>query len=139
MQQSGQSRVDLTSLKANILSDLLRGSQETIKQRDSVVQKLQLELAVRNSFLQQASDITLELRQLFPEIVKVALADGVEVTEKNEELRKFYAVITTSASLPKASQQRIEDWLKVRLKRDAVSLSVEPDNQPNVGRKFKKG
>lgn len=129
-QMNGQ-KFDVTALKSSLLSDLLRDSQDAVKKRDAQLQKLQAEIATRNAILEQAGDISQELRMLYPEIEKVMLAEGVDVAANGDKQRLLYLNITTHQSLPKATQQRIQDWFKVRTKTDAVSLRFDVAPSPD--------
>lgn len=127
--QAGENRVDMTALKSSLLSDLLRESQETIKRRDVQVQNLKAELASREALLGQAVDVTKELRQLFPDIAMVMLADGVNVTSEGVRQELTYVIVSSHRALPKASQQQIKNWFSVRLKTDAVLVSFETETR----------
>lgn len=129
LHQVGENRIDVTELKSSLLSDLLRESQETVKRRNAQVQNLKAELAARDSFLGQANDITKELRQLFPDVVKVMFADGVTVTSEDARQRVTYVVVTSRVVLQKSNHQRIENWFKVRLKTDSVLLRFDTESR----------
>ncbi len=136
LHQAGENRVDVTALKSSLLSDLLRESQETVKRRDAQVQNLKTELAARDAILGQAVDVTVELRQLYPETIKVMVADGVTVTENGDRQKVTFVNVTTRVALPTNSRQRIADWFKVRLKTEAVLFSFDVERQARAhGRK----
>ncbi len=136
LHQAGENRVDVTALKSSLLSDLLRESQETVKRRDAQVQNLKTELAARDAILGQAVDVTVELRQLYPETIKVMVADGVTVTENGDRQKVTFVNVTTRVALPTNSRQRIADWFKVRLKTEAVLFSFDVERQTRAhGRK----
>ena len=130
LHQAGENRIDLTALKSSLLSDLLRESQDTVKRRDTQVQNLKAELAARDAILGQANGISKELRQLYPEVTRVLLADGVSVTSEESKEKVVYITITTRIAMSKEIHQRTEDWLKVRLNLNSIVLNFDTEGQP---------
>jgi uncharacterized hydrophobic protein (TIGR00271 family) len=130
LHQAGENRIDLTALKSSLLSDLLRESQDTVKRRDTQVQNLKAELAARDAILGQANGISKELRQLYPEVTRVLLADGVSVTSEERKEKVVYITITTRIAMSKEIHQRTEDWLKVRLNLNSIVLNFDTEGQP---------
>ena len=112
------------------MSDLLRESQDTVKRRDTQVQNLKAELAARDAILGQANGIFKELRQLYPEVTRVLLADGVSVTSEESKEKVVYITITTRIAMSKEIHQRTEDWLKVRLNLNSIVLNFDTEGQP---------
>ncbi len=130
LHQAGENRIDLTALKSSLLSDLLRESQDAVKRRDTQVQNLKAELAARDAILGQANGISKELRQLYPEVTRVLLADGVSVTSEESKEKVVYITITTRIAMSKEIHQRTEDWLKVRLNLNSIVLNFDTEGQP---------
>ena len=130
LHQAGENRIDLTALKSSLLSDLLRESQDAVKRRDTQVQNLKAELAARDAILGQANGIFKELRQLYPEVTRVLLADGVSVTSEESKEKVVYITITTRIAMSKEIHQRTEDWLKVRLNLNSIVLNFDTEGQP---------
>ncbi|WP_333584051.1 TIGR00341 family protein [Rivihabitans pingtungensis] len=130
LHQAGENRIDLTALKSSLLSDLLRESQDTVKRRDTQVQNLKAELAARDAILGQANGISKELRQLYPEVTRVLLADGVSVTSEERKEKVVYVTVTTRIAMSKEIHQRTEDWLKVRLNLNSIVLNFDTEGQP---------
>ena len=130
LHQAGENRVDVTALKSSLLSDLLRESQETVKQRDAQVQNLKTELAARDAILGQANGIAKEIRQLYPEVIRVLFADGVSVTSEDNKEKVVYVSIATRIVMPKENRERVKDWLKVRLKINSIILNFDTEGQP---------
>ena len=129
LHQMGDHRVDVTALKSSLLSDLLRESQETIRQRDLQLQKLQAELADRQTAQKLADSVNLELRQLYPEITQVMLGEGVDMAADGSKQRNAYLFIGTWQALPEVTQRRISEWFKVRTQIDDVVLRFDVDSK----------
>lgn len=129
LHQMGDHRVDVTALKSSLLSDLLRESQETIRQRDLQLQKLQAELADRQTAQKLADSVNLELRQLYPEITQVMLGEGVDMAADGSKQRNAYLFIGTWQALPEVTQRRISEWFKVRTQIDDVVLRFDVESK----------
>ncbi|HOV96986.1 MAG TPA: TIGR00341 family protein [Thermomonas sp.] len=125
LHQSGDHQIDVTALKSTLLSDLLRESQDTVKQRESQLQKLRAELAKRNALLNQTGDISSELRQLYPSLDQITVGDGVTIAEDGSRQQVVYLNATIRSDLSAAEQQRIADWFKIRTKADAVVFNIQ--------------
>lgn len=125
LKQAENNPLDVTELKSSLMSDLLKNSQEVVKKREAELQKLRAELAARNAVLGQADDVRQELRQLFPEVSQITLADGVTITSDGNKLQAVYVNITSREVLAADVRQRMRDWFKVRLKADRVQVSFE--------------
>lgn len=128
LHQMGDHRVDVTALKSSLLSDLLRESQETVRKRDAQLVALNQEIAARNAVWDQADSVVNELRQLFPEITRIMLGEGVEMVNGNK-VKAMYLNIVTREALPDKTRQRISDWYKVRIKTEAVILRFDVDKK----------
>lgn len=125
LHQTGDNRVDVTALKSSLLADLLRESQESVKQRDLEIQKLQEKLAAREAVLGQAGAVAKELRQLFPEIQEAIFSDGVVVRPDEVQQRALYVTLKTEAPFAGESYTRVLAWLKLRLKTESLNLRAE--------------
>lgn len=128
LHQMGDHRVDVTALKSSLLSDLLRESQETVRHRDTELQKLNAELAARNAILSQADNVSAELRQLYPEVTKVMFGEGVNIAADGSKERVLYLNISTQEALSETARQRISDWFKVRTGANSVLLRFDAEN-----------
>lgn len=130
LNQAQNNQLDVTELKSSLMADLLHNSQEVIKKRDAELQRIRADLAARNVVLEHADDVARELRQLFPQIGKVMLADGVSISASGDKRHEMYLGITTSDTLSAEERRRIEDWFKVRIKADNVALRFDQEAAP---------
>lgn len=125
LHQAGENRVDVTALKSTLLADLLRESQETVKRRDAEVQGLKADLAARGRLLGQAADVARELRQLYPEVQAVMLAEGVAINAEGAQQAVTQVQVDSQGALAPAAQARITAWLKLRLKTEALQARYD--------------
>ncbi|MDO4794337.1 MAG: TIGR00341 family protein [Brachymonas sp.] len=132
LKQAENNQLDVTELKSSLMSDLLQSSQEVIKRREAELKEVRAELAARNTLLRQADDIHQELQQLFPQVSKLILADGVTITAAGGKQQAVYVHITSPEALPADVRQRMGDWLKLRLKADRVAVVFDQGNDSTV-------
>ena len=130
LNQAESNQLDVTELKSSLMADLLQNSQEVIRRREAELHKLRAELAARDAVLAQADDVAKELRQLFPQVGKVILAEGVTIAADGNKQQAMYLNIATHEALPPDARQRISDWFKVRMKADSVVLLFEQEGVP---------
>ena len=136
LHQSGDQRIDVTALKSTLLSDLLKDSQETARQREAQLQQLRRELAERNALLDQSGDLAHELRQLFPALGEVTVGQGLVIAANGDRQPVATLNVTIAAPLDEAARQRIGDWFKARTKAPAVSVNIKAEPPPaRPGRK----
>ena len=129
LHQVGDHRVDVTALKSSLLSDLLQESQETVRKREAQLDVLNKELAARNAVWDQADNVANELRQLFPEITRITLGEGVELAANGSKAKAMYLNIVTHEALLKKMRRRISDWYKVRIKTEDVVFRFDVEEK----------
>lgn len=129
LHQAGERQVDVTALKSSLLSDLLQESQDTVRRRDAQLEDVKAKLAERNVILGQSSELMNELRQLYPEVETLTLADGLTIHADNSQQKVIYLNIGTRTALTKENQRRLGAWLSARLKSDGVKLNFEVERK----------
>ncbi|MEO8384653.1 MAG: TIGR00341 family protein [Betaproteobacteria bacterium] len=121
--QIGDNKVDVTALKASLLSDLYRDSQEVVQKKDDEIQKMRKELLARKTQDANAVDIANELRAQQTDVTGVFVGEGVEVAADGGKRSMLALNVSSKRPLSKGDRLRIENWFKVRLKTDAVVLN----------------
>lgn len=127
LHQMGDHRLNVTELKSSLLTDLLYESQSVVKQRDAQVQKLTAELAKRNAVSDQAKSVSKELRQLYPEITKMIIGEGLGVSPDGSNHPLLYLNLNSRKALSDDAQKRIIDWIKVRMGKDSVEIRFDSE------------
>ncbi|MGD9591880.1 MAG: hypothetical protein AB7V32_05125, partial [Candidatus Berkiella sp.] len=135
LHQIGDNQIDVTELKSSLLADLLRESQNSIKERDVALQRLNSELAAHNAVLELAENATHELRQLYPEVSKAIIGEGIEVSADGSKRTIIYLNITTRETLPQNTVTRIENWFKVRTKSQNAMLHFDNESYSTASKK----
>ena len=124
--QSGDNRVDVASLKAGIVSDLLKESQREVAERNQTIEKLQQEVASRRAWMAQQADIARELQAQYPHLDHIVIGSGLAADAPADSSQEVALLSATSSKvLPRDEQRRMEDWFKVRTKAWAVRLLID--------------
>ncbi len=134
--QAGENRIDITSLKAGIVSDLYRDSLHALAAKDKEIEGLKEQLLTLSGLQIQAHDIALELRAQYPELNEILAGYGVstEAESGNGNQQQVYFLTAKSAvPLSQSEKKRIESWFQVRVKSQSIRLVLEaPDIAPAI-------
>ena len=125
--QSSDQRVDVTSLKASIVGDLYKESQRTIEEKDKTIQRLQTDLQNATLAREKWRDISQELRAQYPQIREIVLSEANDWEAQDDDQGRTVALLYVKCKMPMngREKQRLERWLKVRLKSDNVKLIIQ--------------
>ncbi|WP_316831985.1 TIGR00341 family protein [Pedobacter aquatilis] len=111
-----RANVDFSQIKASIMEDVFN--------RDSLASKQ------NNNVKGQLPDIREELKALFPSVASYSLNQAIIVrmdTLKRDTVMQFAARLKSSMLAPE--RQRMNRWLKSRLKKDTVQLILQQQMQ----------
>lgn len=133
--QVGDNKVDVTELKSSLLTNLLQESQEAVRQRNAELEQLKTELATRHTVLNQADDLVKEINQLYPEIVQIMLADGVNMASDGTKQKVVYLHLTSHDALAQEASSRLLEWLKVRLKTEHLLVHFDAEQKAKPSQK----
>lgn len=123
--QSGDKKIDLASLKTNLLSDLYSTSQKAGEEKEKRIQQLENELATVKAEQPDGQSIAQELRTQYPMLQKVVLAKApVWLADGTTKETALLAYLMVSKPIRTADQKKIIAWLKVRTKMEHVRLIV---------------
>ena len=119
------SKLDLSALKASLLSDLYKESQEAQRQKDVEIAQLRQDLQRKGQGLALADDLAAELRVQLPGFKEVLISQGYRYAGSGERQPLTHLTLLLDQALPEAEKARLLAWLKLRLKSEAVHLSIE--------------
>ena len=124
--QSGDKKIDLASLKTNLLSDLYSTSQKAGEEKNQRIQQLESELAKVKAEQPDGQSIAQELRTQYPMLQQVVLAKAPVWLAADGSTREteLLAYLTVSKPISASDQKKIVAWLKVRTKMEHVRLIV---------------
>jgi uncharacterized hydrophobic protein (TIGR00271 family) len=105
--------IDVGSLKADILAEIVRNNQQTLQDKDAALAALREQLVKQQAWLQQAGAVTREFEAQYPQCGNVLFGKAVPPGAAGTA-----AVPILSADcrrMPRTSEiARINEWLKVR-------------------------
>lgn len=122
-------RVDVGSLKADLLAEILRDSQQTLHDRDATIAQLRKQVAAQAQWLAGAGDLAREFAAQYPSCGEIAVGEIAGVDPKGPQRMPLLSARCASA-LDADAQKRAEDWFKVRTKADAVKLLLQSPPAP---------
>lgn len=131
--QSVNQQVDVTSLKAGIVSELYRDSQRGITERDQQIEKLKTELASRSAWQSSAADIERELKAQYPELHDILVGQGVSPVADGQPGQAVVPILSLSSPRPlsRTDEDRLKNWFMARTKSTAARLFIEVDKLPS--------
>ena len=124
--QSGDKKIDLASLKTNLLTELYSTSQKAGEEKEKRIRQLESELARIRTEQPDGQSIAQELRTQYPTLQQVVLAKAPvwSAADGSSKETELLAYLTVGKPIPAADQEKIVAWLKVRTKMDHVRLIV---------------
>jgi uncharacterized hydrophobic protein (TIGR00271 family) len=126
-QQADQQRIDVTTLKTGLLNDLYLTSQQSIEQKDKVIQQLSAELGNQKRLQKQMQQVPHELHVLYPQITEIWFSQATNWSQENGMSDHVITLLNVSTSKPltKQDQARIKEWIVARMNITAIKLVVE--------------
>ncbi len=118
-------KLDLSALKASLLGDLYKESQEEQRQKDSEIIQLRKDLAHYGQGLAQADDLAAELRVQLPSLKELMISHGYRYAANSERQPLMHLTLFVNQTLSEAEKGRLLAWLKLRLKTEAIYMNVE--------------
>ena len=126
VQGMNNSGVDVTSIRAMVMEDFYKNSEEQIKEQQKKIVQLEKALTSYKTFDETGRNIVQELKVLYPSIQTLSLNRAVET--RVDSLRSdtvTFAVAKFSPKPDSAEQNKIRQWLKARIKAKELRLIVE--------------
>jgi len=129
--QAEDSRVDVGVLKADILADIYRDTQQGLRDRDATIAQLRAELAKRDArrdaWRETAFDIRNEFVAQYPGCTEVTMGVALVAAEEGKPAAEAPMLTATcKRALAPADAQRAQAWLTTRTKNDGARLVLTP-------------
>lgn len=106
-------KIDIGSLKADILADIVRNNQQALQERDATIAGLREQLTSQHGWVEQAAAVTREFEAQYPQCGNVLVGRAVPPGEGQAVPVPFLSA--DCRRLPRADEvERINAWLKVR-------------------------
>jgi uncharacterized hydrophobic protein (TIGR00271 family) len=125
--QGVDNRIDVNSIKQDLLSDLYQTSIAAAEAKDKKIVALEQQLALLNSHETMSRDIITELQAQYPDFSRVTVGQGFRVSsgEAVEYARIHLLIISSKRKIPGNEQERIQRWFRVRSKDPNAEIAIE--------------
>lgn len=119
--------IDVSHLKADIISDLYKNSQVALDTKERKITELKKQiniLTVNNGYYKAIPE---ELETLFPKVKNVILSQSktADIADANRSVNLLILNGNSKRHLTKKENQQIETWLKIRIKNDNVKVFIK--------------
>ena len=126
-QQADQQHIDVTTLKTGLLNDLYVASQQSVEQKDKLIQKLSTEIDAKKALQDQIRRVPNELHVLYPQIEEIWFSEALNWNQNTGVNNDLVTVLNVSISKPltKQDQAKIKAWVVARMDIKKIKLVVE--------------
>jgi uncharacterized hydrophobic protein (TIGR00271 family) len=124
-QNSNGQKIDLSSLKTGIITDLYQNSQIALQTQAKEIQTLKEKLKKSEGGRELFSAVPAELKTLFPKISEAILSTSYTFSaDQNDSTERLILNAYASKKLTAKERNQIETWLKLRTKNDNVLVLI---------------
>lgn len=116
--------IDVSVLKADIITDLYKSSQANIEKKDHMIEQLKEENRLLQANKEFFTQIPMELSSLFPNMKDIQLSQTYDsrATEHNRSVNQLILNADITNRITDKERGQIEAWLKTRTKNENVSI-----------------
>lgn len=116
--------IDVSVLKADIITDLYKSSQANIEKKDHMIEQLREENRLLQANKEFFTQIPTELSSLFPNMKNIQLSQTYDsrATEHNRSVNQLILNADITNRITDKERGQIEAWLKTRTKNENVSV-----------------
>lgn len=116
--------IDVSVLKADIITDLYKSSQANIEKKDHMIEQLREENRLLQANKEFFTQIPMELSSLFPNMKDIQLSQTYDsrATEHNRSVNQLILNADITNRITDKERGQIEAWLKTRTKNENVSI-----------------
>ncbi len=117
---------DINELKSMVLTDLYKSGEQTIQQKDQMIDSLQRSLESYRTVSELSFALAPEMKVLFPSVQDVSINKSEIVNLKNQQADTLILVyLKVDGRIDDAQRQKIKEWLSARTDVDNVKLIIE--------------
>lgn len=126
MQGTNNETLDIGSLRAMVMEDFYKKSEERLQEQKQQIATLTSDLEQYHRFDALSVTLAPELKVLYPEVKSIALSHAIEqqVDSLHADTLTF-AIVQLSRQSKPAERTKMTQWLKARLGTDRLRLIVE--------------
>jgi uncharacterized hydrophobic protein (TIGR00271 family) len=119
--------VDISTLKADIVTDLYKNAQTKLEAKDNAIALLNEKIQATSIHKKLHNEVPDELQTLFPKITKCILSETYITNSSDQNLsnKQLILNIATRGRLSKNEAKVIEKWVKKRTNNNNVILFIQ--------------
>lgn len=119
--------VDISTLKADIVTDLYKNAQAKLESKDNEITLLKEQIKATSMQKELHNEIPDEIQTLFPKISKCILSETYSVNPSDQNLSSKYFIlnIETKGRLSKNEREMIKKWFNKRTKNSNMILFIQ--------------
>ena len=126
LQGTNNEALDLSSLRAMVMEDFYKNSEERMAEQRQQIATLRGDLARYRRFDELGATLVPELKVLYPHVLSVAISHTIEQRVDTTQADTLTLAVLRFSKLPKEDERReMTDWLKARTGAERLRLIVE--------------
>lgn len=117
---------DINELKSMVLTDLYKSGEQTIQQKDQMIDSLQRSLESYRTVSELSFSLAPEMKVLFPSVQDVSINKSEIVNLKTQQAETLILVyLKVEGHMDEAQREKIKEWLSARTEVSNVKLIIE--------------
>lgn len=117
---------DINELKSMVLTDLYKSGEQTIQQKDQMIDSLQRSLESYRTVSELSFSLAPEMKVLFPSVQDVSINKSEIVNLKTQQADTLILVyLKIEGRMDEAQREKIKEWLSARTEVSNVKLIIE--------------
>ncbi|WP_321333978.1 TIGR00341 family protein [uncultured Bacteroides sp.] len=126
MQGMNNAPVDMSSIRAMVMEDFYKSSEERLKEQQQKIASLETSLATYRAFDALGQKIIPELKVLYPSVKTLSISHTIETRVDSMRTDTITLAVMKFAKRPKeAEKTKISEWLKARVGAKRLRLIAE--------------
>lgn len=126
VQGMNSDNLDMGMLKAQVMEDFYKNSEERLQEQQEEILRLRRELQSYSTFSNLSKQIVPEFRVLYPQVERVSLSQMVSLTVDSMHTDTItVALLSLKEEMDAEKMKQMQEWLKTRTGAKKMKLVVE--------------
>lgn len=126
LQGMNNEAVDVSSIRALVMEDFYKNSEEQLQEQRAKISRLETSLGQYKSYDAMSYTLAPELKVLYPSITSLSISHSVDVQVNTMKADTVTLAVLTFAKQPSSvEKEKISAWLKARVKAKKLRLITE--------------
>lgn len=122
-QGNNRDSLDLGSIKALVMEDFYKNSEQRLQAKDKKIDELQLQLQNYEKINHLNMKINDEVEVIFPNIEKMILSYGLQYNDSTKSYdTTLVAAVEAKKHIRDKEKEKMLDWLKARTQKNKVAI-----------------